>query len=68
MSTLPLEAVYNEDMDKIKTFERNNDREPAPIKISLFKNFTEVKWMNEKLNDEIDRAIKKLDMCKVHGK
>ena len=41
MSDIPLDAIFNDKIDAIKSFERRNGKNPAPIKLSMWKDFQE---------------------------
>lgn len=39
ISEIPLDAIFNDKIDAIKSFERRNGKNPAPIKLSMWKDF-----------------------------
>ena len=52
VSEFPLEAIFNDKLDRIKHFERENGKNPAPIKLSLWKDF-QINKKDSKDNSEM---------------
>ena len=47
VSDIPLEVIFNENIDKIKNFERRSGRNPAPITLVHCANFNSLDQLEE---------------------
>ena len=68
ISDIPLEAIYNDDIDKIKKFERKAGRDHVPLKISIFKNFLKDTSASDEMGKKLKKVMKRYNIVSSKDK